>query len=113
MLERDSGPRQEARKEEKGKRKVAKVTTGFAGVVGKQDTLRQFAPRSWSKSLNAVEEDKGDISEEVRGCRKDCMILVGQTKRSVKYVIKKRAQRGTECTTARAGRKSEARSQRN
>ena len=38
----------------KGKREVAKVTSEFAGVVG-----------SWNKSLNAVEEDKGDISEEV------------------------------------------------
>ena len=41
----DSGTRQEARKEEKGKRKVAKVTSEFAGAVGKQDTMRQFAPR--------------------------------------------------------------------
>ena len=45
VLERDCGPRPEARKEEKGKRKVAKVTPEFAGAVGKQDTLRQIAPR--------------------------------------------------------------------
>ena len=45
MLERDSGSRQEARKEDKAKRKVAKVTPEFAGAVGKQDTLRQIAPR--------------------------------------------------------------------
>ena len=45
MLERDSGPRLEAIKEEKGKRKVAKVTSEFAGVVGKHDTLPQIAPR--------------------------------------------------------------------
>ena len=45
MLERNSGPRPEARKEEKAKRKLAKVTSEFAGAVGKQDTLRQIAPR--------------------------------------------------------------------
>ena len=38
--ERDSGPRLEARKEEKGKRKVAKVMSEFAGAAEKQDTLR-------------------------------------------------------------------------
>ena len=66
VLERDSGPRPEARKEEKGKRKVAQVTPEFAAVVGKHDTLRQIAPReSWNRSLNAVDEDTGDISEEV------------------------------------------------
>ena len=63
----DSGPRPEARKEEKGERRAAKVTPEFAGAVGKKDTLRQLAPgRSWDRSLNAVDEDKGDISEEVR-----------------------------------------------
>ena len=35
VLERYSGPRLEARKEEKGKRNVAKVTPEFAGGVGK------------------------------------------------------------------------------
>ena len=44
------------------------------------------------------------------GCRKDCMILVGQTKRSVSDVVQKKAQRSTDCVTTRAGRKSEARS---
>ena len=44
VLERDSGPRRETKKEEKGKRKVAKVTSEFAGAVRKQDTLRQIAP---------------------------------------------------------------------
>ena len=63
VLGRDSGPRREARKEEKGKRKVAKVTPEFAGAVGKQDTLRQR--ESWNRSLNAVNEDTGDISDEV------------------------------------------------
>ena len=33
VLERDSGPRQEARTEEKDKRKVAKVTPEFVGTV--------------------------------------------------------------------------------
>ena len=45
VLERDSGPRPEARKEEKGKGQVAKVTPEFAGAVGKLDTSRQFASR--------------------------------------------------------------------
>ena len=45
VLERDGGPRQEARKAEKGKRKVAKVTPEFAGDVGNLDTLRQSASR--------------------------------------------------------------------
>ena len=38
----DSGPRLEARKKEKGKRKVAKVTPEFAGAAGKQDTLQKM-----------------------------------------------------------------------
>ena len=45
VLERDSGPRPEARKEKKGRRKVAKVTPEFSGPVGTQDTLRQIAHR--------------------------------------------------------------------
>ena len=43
------------------------------------------------------------------GCRKDFTISVGRTKRSVNDVTR----RSTDCTTARAGRKSEARCQRN
>ena len=46
VLERDSGPRPEARMEEEGTRKLAEVTPEFAGAVGKQDTLRQSAPRA-------------------------------------------------------------------
>ena len=42
VLERDSGPRPEARKEEKGKRKV---TSEFAGAVGNLDTSRRIASR--------------------------------------------------------------------
>ena len=34
VLERDSGPRSEARMEEEGKRKVEQVTPEFAGAVG-------------------------------------------------------------------------------
>ena len=45
VLEGDSGPKPEARKEEKGKRDVAKVRSEFAGVTGRQDTLRQVASR--------------------------------------------------------------------
>ena len=45
VLERGSGPRPEARKEDKGKRKVAKVRTESAGAVGRQDTLRQIVSR--------------------------------------------------------------------
>ena len=47
------------------------------------------------------------------GCRKGCMISVGQTKRSVQDVTWKKARRSTGCITARAGMKSQARSQRN
>ena len=65
MFVRDIGPRPEARKEEKGKRKVAKVTPEFAGAVGKQHTSANCTKGSWNKSLNVVEEDKGDINEEV------------------------------------------------
>ena len=45
VLERDSGPRPEARKEERDKRKVAKGRPEFAGAVAKQDTLRQIESR--------------------------------------------------------------------
>ena len=45
VLERDSGPRPGARKEETGKRMVAKVTPQFAGAVVKHDTFWQIAPR--------------------------------------------------------------------
>ena len=49
VLERDTGPRPEARKEEKGQRKVANVSPEFAGAVEKQDTSRQIAPRELEK----------------------------------------------------------------
>ena len=66
MLDRDS-PRPEARKEEKGKRKVAKASPEFAGVLEKTGHITaNCVQESWNRSLNAVEEDKGDISEEVR-----------------------------------------------
>ena len=59
LLEMDSGPRAEARKEEKDQRKVAKVRkTGHIAAI--------CTKGSWNRSLNAVGEDKGDISEEVR-----------------------------------------------
>ena len=67
VLERDSGPRLEARKEEKSKIKVAKVTSEFAGAVGKQDTLRQIAPRGvGTRACTLWKKTNGDISEEVR-----------------------------------------------
>ena len=65
VLERDSGPRLEARKQEKGKRKVAKVTQEFAGAVENRTHRGKWHQGVWNKSLNAVDEDKGDISEEV------------------------------------------------
>ena len=52
VLERNSGPRLEARKEEEGKRKVAKVTPEFAGVVGKLNT------------------SQGELSQESERCRR-------------------------------------------
>ena len=64
VLERDSGPRPEARKEEKGKRKVAKVTPEFAGAVGNLRHIAAICVKgSWNRSLNAVEEDKGDCGK--------------------------------------------------
>ena len=47
---------------------MAKVTQEFAGAVGKQDTLPQIAhctKENWNGSLNAVDEEKGDIREKV------------------------------------------------
>ena len=67
VLARDSGPRPEARMEEKGKRKVAKVTPESAGAVVKTGHIAANCVKvNWNRSLNAVEEDEGDISEEVR-----------------------------------------------
>ena len=65
MLERDSGPRPQARKEEKGNRKVAKGDARVCWSCGKTGHIAaQCAKGSWNRSLNAVEEDKGDISEK-------------------------------------------------
>ena len=66
MLERDSGPRPEARKEEKGKRRVFKGETRVCWSCGKTGHIAANCVKgrcNWS--LNAVEEDTGDISEEV------------------------------------------------
>ena len=55
MLERDSGPRPEARKE-----------TRVCGSCGKPGHIAANCVKgSWNRSLNAVDEDKGDITEEV------------------------------------------------
>ena len=51
VLERDSGLRPEARKQEKGKRKVAKVTPEFAGIVGKLNTPWQIASREVGRGV--------------------------------------------------------------
>ena len=45
VLERDSGPTPEVRKEDKGKNKVAKATPVFAGAVGNLGTSRRIASR--------------------------------------------------------------------
>ena len=73
VLESDSGPRPEARKEDKGKKKVAEVRPKFAGAVGKQDTQRQIAPRgvgtddkkSPAKVKIEEEEEEEEKEEEV------------------------------------------------
>ena len=49
VLARDSGPRPEARKEEKGKRKVTKVTPEFAGVVENRTHIGILSKGSWNK----------------------------------------------------------------
>ena len=46
---------------------AASYTRGCWSCEENQDTLRQIAPsESWNRSLKAADEDKGDISEEVR-----------------------------------------------
>ena len=46
---------------------MAKARPEFAGVLGKTGHITaNCVQESWNRSLNAVEEDKGDISEEVR-----------------------------------------------
>ena len=49
---------------------------------------------------------------KVVGCRKDYTLSVGQTKRNVQDAAQKKARKSTDCTTVRAGRKSEASSRR-
>ena len=52
VMERDSGPRLEARQEEKGKTKVAKVTSECAGAFGKTGHIAANCTKeSWNKSL--------------------------------------------------------------
>ena len=57
MLERDSGPRREARQEGKDKRKVAKVTPEFAGVMGKTGHI-------------AATCANGELEQESERCRR-------------------------------------------
>ena len=56
VLERDSGPRPEARKGEKGKRKVAKVTPEFAGAVEKRTHCGKI--------------HQGELEQESERCRR-------------------------------------------
>ena len=51
VLERDCGPRPEARKEAKGKRKVTKVTPEFAGAVGKRTLWKKTKEVSARKCM--------------------------------------------------------------
>ena len=54
------------RRQERSERKVAKVTPESAGAVEKTGHIAANCTKgSWNRSLNAAEEDKGDISEEV------------------------------------------------
>ena len=66
VLERDNGPRLEARKEEKKQEKGGKNDIRVCWMWGKtRHIAANCANGSWNKSLNAVEEDKRDINEEV------------------------------------------------
>ena len=58
------GPRPEARKEEKGKRKGDIRVCWSCGPLG--HIAANCVKGSWNRSLNAAEEDKGDTGEEVR-----------------------------------------------
>ena len=64
VLERDSGPRPVARKEEKDSRKVATDTRSCWSCGKTGHNAANCTKESWNRSLNAV-EDKSDISEEV------------------------------------------------
>ena len=79
VLERDSGPRLEARREEMGREKVAKVNARVCWSCGKTGHIAaNCVMESWNRSLNAAEEDKGGISEEVRGDEDDAwLVFVG------------------------------------
>ena len=67
VLERDSGPRREARKEEKGQEKGGNGHIRVCCSCGEPGHIAASCVKgSWNRSLNAVEEDKGDISQEVR-----------------------------------------------
>ena len=72
-----------------------------------QAMLRRKTNEAWTDKHRHVTRK---LVKEV-GCRKECPPLVGQTKRSLGDVTKKKARRSTDCITARVGRKSGTRSQ--
>ena len=56
----------EARKEEKGRRKGGKCDNRVCWTCGKTGHIAANCTKgSWNRSLDAADEDKGDISEEV------------------------------------------------
>ena len=66
MQASDSGPRPEARKGGKGQEKGGKGDTRVCWSCGNTEhSAANCVKGSWNRSLNAVEEHKGDISEEV------------------------------------------------
>ena len=67
VLERDSGPKPRGKKGGKGEEKGGKGDTRDCWSCGKTGHIAARGTKeSWNRSLNAVEEDTGDISEEVR-----------------------------------------------
>ena len=53
------------RRQEKGQEKGGKGDTRVCWNCGKTRHIANCVKGSWNRSLNAVEEDTGDISEEV------------------------------------------------
>ena len=61
MEERTHGRKAVARKEAKGKRKVARETQERVGLVARQDTLRR---KGGNKHLHAIDEDESENVEQ-------------------------------------------------
>ena len=82
VQERNSGPRPEARKEEQGKIQVGKGDTRVCWSCGKTGHIVANCTKgSWNRSLNAVDEDKGDTSEEVRRRRLAACVVFAEGER--------------------------------